>query len=71
MKQRGARSQLPKIVSLSIVLYRWLLKLGPASFRHDYEVPAVQDFRQYCRDAYQRQGSRRAAPVAQAPGGNG
>lgn len=56
MAKAGNRSQLPKFVSLSLVLYRWLLKLGPASFRHDYEVPAVQDFRLCCRVAYQEQG---------------
>ncbi len=57
MKRAGAKSGLPKIVSLSLALYRWLLKLGPATFRRDYGVPAVQDFRQCCRDAYEEQGT--------------
>jgi hypothetical protein len=57
MAKTGARSQLPKIVSLSLLLYRWLLNLGPASFRRDYGVPALQDFRQCCLVAYQEHGS--------------
>ena len=48
---------MPKIVALSLFLYRCLLNLGPASFRCDYEKPALQDFRQCCRVAYQKQGS--------------
>ena len=57
MTHTGATSQLPKIVFLSLLLYRWLLNLGPASFRRDYGKPALQDFRQCCRVAYQKQGS--------------
>ena len=57
MTNTGATPQLPKIVFLSLLLYRWLLNLGPASFRHDYGKPALQDFRQCCRVAYQKQGS--------------
>jgi len=48
---------LPKIIALSTLLYRWLLSLGPEAFRRDYAIPALQDFRQCCRDAYQEQGS--------------
>jgi hypothetical protein len=57
MAQTKARSQQSKIVALSLLLYRCLLKLGPASFRRDYGTPATQDFRQCCREAYQKQGS--------------
>ncbi len=57
MKQTGAGSELPKIVSLSLALYRWLLKLGPAEFRRDYEVPAKQDFRLCCRVAFHEKGT--------------
>jgi hypothetical protein len=45
-----------KSIALSLLLYRWLLCLGPAAFRRDYAVPALQDFRQCCRDAYQKRG---------------
>ena len=45
------------IIALSLLLYRWLLRLGPAAFRRDYAAPALQDFRQCCRDAYQKQGA--------------
>ena len=47
----------PKIIALSLLLYRWLLSLGPVAFRRDYAAPALQDFRQCCRDAYQKQES--------------
>ena len=57
MYHSGATSQVPKIIALSLFLYRWLLNLGPASFRLDYGKPALQDFRQCCRAAYQKQGS--------------
>src|SRR5689334_4469459 len=56
MKQAGGGTELPKIVSLSVALYRWLLKLGPAEFRRYYEIPAIQDFRQCCRVAHQEKG---------------
>ena len=57
MAQTGAKPKMQKIVALSLFLYRCLLKLGPASFRCDYEKPALLDFRQCCRVAYQKQGS--------------
>jgi hypothetical protein len=57
MAQTGATPQLPKIVTLTLLLYRWLLSLGPAAFRRDYGASALQDFRQCCRAAYQKQGS--------------
>jgi hypothetical protein len=44
-------------ISLSVLLYRWLLRLGPANFRREYGQQMVQVFRQCCRDAYQRRGS--------------
>lgn len=46
----------PKIITISIQLYRWLLALGPGAFRRDYRIPALQDFRQYLVDAYQKRG---------------
>jgi hypothetical protein len=46
----------PKILFLSLWLYRCLLSLGPGSFRRDYEAAALSDFRQCCRAAYQSQG---------------
>ncbi len=57
MAQKEAKPLVPKIVILSLLLYRWLLSLGPAAFRHDYGAPALQDFRQCCLAAYQKQGS--------------
>ena len=52
------RSSLPWIVSLSVHIYRWLLAIGPADFRREYEEQVVQVFRQYCQDIYCRQGTR-------------
>ncbi len=46
----------PKIIALSIALYRWLLNMGPAEFRHEYATSTLQVFRQCCRDAYQQKG---------------
>ncbi len=57
MAQTAPTRPLPKIIALSLFLYRCLLNLGPAAFRRDYAAPALQDFRQCCRDAYQKQGS--------------
>lgn len=56
-RQTPSTRPLPKIITLSLLLYRWLLSLGPAAFRRDYEAPALHDFRQCCRAAYQKQGS--------------
>jgi len=56
MTQIEAKPQAPKIIALSLLLYRWLLNLGPASFRRDYGEPALQDFRQCCLAAYQKMG---------------
>ena len=57
MARTAPTRPLPKIIVLSLLLYRWLLSLGPEAFRRDYAAPALQDFRQCCRDAYQKQGS--------------
>lgn len=46
-----------RIVALSVLLYRGLLKLAPGTFRRDYTIPALQDFRQCCSDAYRERGS--------------
>jgi hypothetical protein len=46
------------IISFSVRLYQWLLYIGPAGFRHEYGLPMVQVFRECCRDAYQRRGTR-------------
>jgi len=43
-------------ISLSVFLYRCLLRLGPANFRREYGQQMMQVFRQCCRDAYQRRG---------------
>jgi|GEM_PF-1164726 len=47
----------PKIIGASVLLYRWLLSLGPGAFRRDYTRPALQDFRQCLVDAYGKRGS--------------
>ena len=49
-------SPTPKIIALSIILYRWLLNMGPAEFREEYAIPILQIFRQCCRDAYRQKG---------------
>jgi hypothetical protein len=56
MAQTAPTRPLPKIIALSLLLYRWLLSLGPVAFRRDYGASALQDWRQCCRDAYQKQG---------------
>lgn len=57
MAQTAPTRPLPKIIALSLLLYRWLLSLGPVAFRRDYAAPALQDLRQCCHEAYQKQGS--------------
>src|SRR5258708_2562614 len=57
MARTAPTRPLPKIIALSLLFYRWLLRLGPGAFRRDYAAPALQDFRQCCRDAYQKQGT--------------
>ncbi len=51
------RSSLPWIISFSVRIYTWLLAIGPADFRQEYAGLAIQDFQQYCHDAYQRGGT--------------
>lgn len=44
------------IISFSVRIYQWLIRMGPVGFRHEYGLHIVQVFRQCCRDAYQAQG---------------
>ncbi len=48
----------PWIITLSLHLYRWLLCIGPATYRAEYEKATIQVFRQCCRDAYRRRGAK-------------
>lgn len=57
MAQTAPTRPQPKMITLSLFLYRCLFRLGPVAFRRGYGAPALQDFRQCCRDAYQKQGS--------------
>jgi hypothetical protein len=50
-------SPTPKIISLSITLYSWLLNMAPAGFRREYAASTLQVFRQCCLDAYQQKGA--------------
>ncbi len=50
-------ASLPRIIALSIRIYRWLLLLGPVEFRREYGEQAIQVFRQCCRDAYRSRGT--------------
>lgn len=51
------------LVSLSLTIYRTLLLLYPARFRHDYGQPMVQVFRATCRQAMREGGALRLARV--------
>lgn len=51
------RRDIPKIVSLSVHIYRWLMNVGPTEFRRGYREPLVQVFRQCCLDAYAQRGT--------------
>lgn len=51
------RRDIPKIVSLSVHIYRWLMSVGPTEFRREYREPLVQVFRQCCLDAYAQRGT--------------
>lgn len=53
MKQARAT---PRIVALSILLYRALLRVGPRDYRLEYEVQTLQVLRQCCLDAYRQSG---------------
>ncbi|MBA2393545.1 MAG: hypothetical protein H0V70_12485 [Ktedonobacteraceae bacterium] len=48
----------PWIITLSLHLYRWLLSIGPATYRAEYEEATIQVFRQCCRDAYRQRGAK-------------
>lgn len=45
----------PRVIALSLLLYRWLLRLGPDEFYDEYAREALQVFRQCCLDAYRQQ----------------
>ena len=51
------KRDVPKIVSFSVYIYRWLMSVGPAEFRCEYKEPLVQVFRQCCLDAYTQRGT--------------
>ena len=51
-----SRSRWP--VALSVRIYRRLLWIYPAGFRHDYGAPMVQLFQDCCRAVYTRHGDR-------------
>ena len=53
-----AQGPLPWIISCSIRLYRWLLRLGPESYRRQYGDLTLQLFQACCWDAYRRRGTR-------------
>jgi len=48
----------PRIVTVTVRAYRLLLILCPTSLRAAYGARMVQVFRQWCRDAHARQGTR-------------
>lgn len=52
------RKRTPWIIACSLLLYRWLLTLAPDEFSDKYADPALQVFRQCCRDAYHEHGTR-------------
>lgn len=52
------RDGTPGSITCSLLLYRWLLTLAPVEFTDEYAEPALQVFRECCRDAYRRQGTR-------------
>lgn len=47
----------PGIVRLSVWLYRWLLCLGPAAFRREYEDEVLRTVRQCCQEEYVQHGT--------------
>lgn len=49
---------IPWIIALSLHMYRWLLSIGPADYRAEYEEATIQVFRQCCRDAYRQRGAK-------------
>src|SRR5262249_35180955 len=53
-----ARESLPWIIRCSMRLYRWLVCLGPDSYRRQYGDVTLQLFQACCWDAYRRRGTR-------------
>jgi hypothetical protein len=53
-----AQEPLPWIIRCSMRPYRWLLCLGPASYRRQYGDLTLQLFEACCWDAYRRRGTR-------------
>src|SRR5260221_10182946 len=51
------RNRMPWVIACSLLLYRWLLTLAPDEFSDEYAEPALQVFRQWCRDAYHEHGT--------------
>ncbi len=51
------RNRMPWIIACSLLLYRSLLTLAPDEFSDEYAEPALQVFRQWCRDAYHEHGT--------------
>jgi hypothetical protein len=47
-----------RIIAISERLYKWLLFIYPAAFRHQYGSQMTQVFLDYCRVAYQQSGTR-------------
>lgn len=47
-----AKPSLPPIVACSMQLYTRLLRLAPPAFGREYSNAMLQDFKQYCLDAY-------------------
>jgi len=52
-----ARESLPWINRCSMRLYRWLLCLGPESYRRQYGDLTLQLFQACCKDAYRQRGT--------------
>ena len=48
---------LPWIIRWSLCLYRWLLCLGPDSYRRQYGKLTLQLFQECCEDAYRQRGT--------------
>src|SRR2546425_1931584 len=49
-------SSSPWIVRCAVQLYRWLLCLGPHTYRRQYADRTLQLFRECCQDAYRQRG---------------
>src|SRR5690349_24302745 len=51
-------SSSPWIIRSSVRLYRWLLCLGPRTYRRQYGDLTLQLFRACCQDAHRQRGTR-------------